>query len=85
LRVRHVAPDEPSEEFSVAYSIGKKVGGAVVRNKLRRRLRAAMDELRPTMAPGLYLIKCDFSAKELSYEQLRFHLNDALSRARGDL
>lgn len=65
----------------MAYAIGKRVGGAVIRNRLRRRLRAAMDELQPILVPGLYLIKCDFSAKDLSYEQLEHHLRSALRGA----
>jgi ribonuclease P protein component len=49
-------PGDPSIPPRVAYAIGKRVGPAVVRNRVRRRLRAAAlahrDELRPG---GAYL------------------------------
>jgi ribonuclease P protein component len=73
---------DPSERFAVAFAIGKNVAGAVGRNRLRRRLRAVMDELQPNLANGIYLIKCDFSAKDLTYEQLRTTLRTALEGAR---
>ncbi|MBA2280853.1 MAG: ribonuclease P protein component, partial [Acidimicrobiia bacterium] len=51
-------PAEPGDESTtppvrVAYAIGRPVGTAVVRNRLRRRLRAAMAELAPES--GTYL------------------------------
>src|SRR5205814_1232199 len=39
----------------VAYAVGRKVGAAVVRNRLRRRLRAAVTDLAPMLAPGAAL------------------------------
>jgi ribonuclease P protein component len=81
LRVVFVASDVPDEHFAAAYAISKNVGGAVERNRIRRRLRAAMDELAPTLATGLYLIKCDFGTKDLTYEQLRATLERALRDA----
>jgi ribonuclease P protein component len=42
----------------VAFAIGKHTGGAVVRNRTRRRLRAALRELqgRGALPPGAYLV-----------------------------
>jgi ribonuclease P protein component len=68
------------EGVNVAYAISRKVGSAVVRNRLRRRLRAAFDEMRILPHQGLYLVKCDNQAKDLSYDQLRNHLIEALGR-----
>ena len=76
--MNHVAGDDG---VNVAYAISRKVGSAVVRNRLRRRLRAAFDEMSISPSQGLYLIKCDIQVKELSYDELRFHLIEALRRA----
>ena len=42
--------------MSVAYAVGRHVGGAVVRNRCRRRLRVIAAEASPDLAPGAYLI-----------------------------
>ena len=59
----------------VAYSVGKKVGPAVVRNQVKRRLRAIVTELaRPTgtlpPGPGAYLVSVGPDAASLSYAGL---------------
>ena len=65
----------------VAYAISRKVGNAVQRNKIRRRIRAAMDSFSPAPRPGLYLIKCANGTGQLSYDELEQHLRAALQRA----
>lgn len=48
LRFRYLlGEDEPESErpVQIAYSISRKVGNAVTRNRLRRRLRALFDEV----------------------------------------
>ena len=67
--------------MSVAFAISRKVGSAVVRNRLRRRLRAMFDGLSGELAQGLYLVKCDIRAKELSYDELHLQLDKALRGA----
>jgi ribonuclease P protein component len=64
-------PGEPAEPTRVAYAIGRKVGGAVVRNRIRRRLRAIVLEIRPLLRPGSYLIGAAAEAAALSYGELR--------------
>jgi ribonuclease P protein component len=65
----------------VAYAISRKVGNAVVRNRIRRRLRALVDHLDPQPKPGKYLIRCGNETGKLSYEELQQHLHEALERA----
>lgn len=51
--------DDPTGPLRVAYAIGRRAGTAVVRNRLRRRLRAIMADLvrtRPDLLPGGSLV-----------------------------
>jgi ribonuclease P protein component len=70
LTVSWVAGD-PSEPPRVAYTIGRRVGSAVVRNRVRRRLRMLVREAAPRLAPGCYLIGVGPEAASLSYHNLR--------------
>jgi ribonuclease P protein component len=40
----------------VAFAVGRRVGSAVARNRLRRQLRAVVAELAGELAPGAYLL-----------------------------
>jgi ribonuclease P protein component len=64
----------------VAYAVGKRVGKAVVRNRLRRQLRAAVDSV-PDLDNGAYLVAADPSATRLSYEDLRTTVATAMTAA----
>lgn len=59
----------------VAYAINRKVGTAVVRNRIRRRLRealAALDREDPGSLPvGDYLFTADASAARLPFAELK--------------
>lgn len=75
-----------SGDVRVAYAIGRKVGPAVVRNRLRRRLRAAVRELDRSgggLAPGAYLVALRPEAAHRTYDQLRHDLDRAISSAAG--
>ena len=73
----------------VAYAIGKRVGGAVERNRLRRRLRPIVSDLAAagSLAFGDYLIGASAQACSLSSAELRSAasaaLGDAQRRATG--
>ncbi|MGD9999571.1 MAG: ribonuclease P protein component [Ilumatobacteraceae bacterium] len=66
----------------VAFAIGRAVGSSVVRNRVRRRLRAALSSSPPLvhLAPGWYLIGARPGIVELSFDQLTRELTD-LGRA----
>jgi len=66
---------EPPESVRVGYAIPRAAGPAVVRNRLRRRLRAVVREL--LFEPGDYLISVAPAAAELSFDQLRGHVQQA--------
>jgi len=64
-------PADVAEPPRVAYTIGRRVGSAVVRNRLRRRLRTLIRESASSLRPGVYLIGAGPAAVQLSYEDLR--------------
>ncbi len=69
-------PGDPAEPPRVAFAIGKRVGTAVVRNRLRRRLRTCLREAH--LRPGAYLVVANPDAVNLTYEDLRMNLLRAL-------
>ena len=83
---RSDAPDPRRGEadVQVAYAIGRSAGGAVVRNRIRRRLRELVREAERAgaLAPGAYLIGAEHSAAVAPHAELRRHLTGALARLR---
>jgi ribonuclease P protein component len=71
-------PAVPGQPPALAFAIGKRVGNAVVRNRLRRRLREAARHL-VTLPPGTYLIRARPSAVALSFQEISAHLSRATS------
>jgi ribonuclease P protein component len=69
---------DPADPPRVAYAIGRRTGGAVVRNRIRRRLRAIIREARSQLGPGAYLFGATAAATSLSYEDLRATVCQAL-------
>lgn len=72
-------PGAPTDPPRVAYAIGRKVGGAVVRNRLRRRLRAVVAELDPVLQPGAYLVGAGVEAASLSFGELQAIMTELLT------
>jgi len=69
---------------SVAYAVGRHVGGAVVRNRCRRRLRVIAAEASPDLAPGAYLIGVGRGAVNLRFGELREQVIETMRRASGE-
>lgn len=67
-------------EPRVAYAVGRRVGSAVVRNRVRRRLRAAVGSLEG-LAPGAYLVAAGPDAVGRHYEELREEVAQAMTSA----
>ncbi len=60
------------ERTRYAFSTGRRLGGAVVRNRVRRRLREIVRSLLPAVEPGWdVLIVARSGAVSASYAQLR--------------
>jgi len=82
LEVSAVVVRSAPEPPRVAYAVGRSVGDAVTRNRVRRRLRAAVREHRPGLQAGhAYLVRAAPTAAEASYAEL----SDALRAIFADL
>lgn len=79
--MRHVpAVDGPPR---VAYALGRAVGTAVVRNRIRRRLRVIVAARQDVLAPGAYLLSARREALSMSFAELERMVDDALTAAAG--
>lgn len=73
----------------VGFAVSKKVGNAVTRNAIKRRLRAIMQKLAPQVVPGFDLIigakraSTDASFSELEQDLTRILQNSGLRRIAG--
>lgn len=78
--------EEPARGARRAYAIGKRVGPAVRRNRIRRRLDAQLTELdrRSALPPGDYVISARAAAADVSVERLRSQLALAVDRVTVD-
>jgi len=63
--------DEGEPSPRIAYAIGRAVGSAVVRNRVRRRLRAIATSEAHVVLPGRYLIGVRPAAAQCSFEELK--------------
>jgi ribonuclease P protein component len=72
-------PGPSDEPPKLAFAIGRPVGTAVVRNRLRRRLRSLFAERALELPPGTYLIGAGPAAATLDHGELRRLLSTALT------
>ena len=83
LGVRYLVRAEESPAFRIGIAASKKFGGAVVRNRIRRRLKVIARDLAPQVRPGTdALIGVRVAAATASNEQLRAALADCFRRAK---
>ncbi len=65
-------PGDPGTPPRLACAVGRHVGPAVVRNRLRRRIRAVLAEApADAVPPGTYLVGLGPAAVDLTYGDLR--------------
>jgi ribonuclease P protein component len=63
----------------VAFAVGRRVGPAVVRNRVRRRMRAIARDL--DLPAGAYLISADPDTVNLDFSTLQQHVAAAAAEA----
>ena len=71
-------PGDSAQPPRVAFAVGRRAGGAVVRNRVRRRLRAIVREVEPSMHPGAYLVGATAEASAMPYRELKATVCEAL-------
>ena len=65
----------------VGFSVSKKVGVAVVRNRTKRRLRECIRPLLPQMRSGLYVFVARPSAADCPFAELNARVRQLLRKA----
>jgi len=83
LDTRREPPIDPPR---IAFAVGRSVGNAVVRNRVKRRLRAAAREHDAFLRPGWgYLVRATPPASSASYRELADALGMALQAHSGEM
>lgn len=63
-------------------AVSRTVGGAVIRNQVKRRLRAILAEILPTLPAGTRIVvRALPPAASASFDELRSAVADAMSRS----
>jgi ribonuclease P protein component len=71
VSVRFAPGDDPSLPPRVAYAVGRRVGSAVARNRVRRRLRASVAQRADELVPGAaYLFEAEPAVLNLAFADL---------------
>jgi ribonuclease P protein component len=81
ITVTALVDTAPDDGARMAFAVGRRVGPAVVRNRVRRRLRAIARDL--DLAPGVYLVSAAPEAAALDFADLGRHLAAAVDHAVG--
>ena len=81
VTLRYV-PDAPDARPRVAYSVGRGVGGAVQRNRARRRLRAAVLEVSERLVGGAYLFGASSEVVTMPFSELVERVGGLVDAAR---
>ncbi|MGF1455728.1 MAG: ribonuclease P protein component [Alphaproteobacteria bacterium] len=86
--VQFVAEDTPAADGMIRFGVTatRKIGGAVVRNRAKRRLRALARSLlrREGRAGGLYVLIARQDTPSRAYDRLQADLRHALRRVHGE-
>ncbi len=69
------------DRAQVAYAVGRKVGNAVERNRLRRRMRAIVAEQATKLPVGAYVVRSSEGGPALDFDELKVAMSRALDKA----
>lgn len=76
--------DQPElQHFRVGFSVGKKIGNAVTRNRVKRLTRQVMFEIAPYLKQDKdYIVIARKPAAEMEYEEVKKSLQHVFKRAK---
>ncbi len=77
-----LSPHAPDRRPKVGVIVTKKVGNAVLRNRIRRRCKSALEKLLSPSDPRWYVIACKPAAATLPFAELSRQLAHAMSAHR---
>ncbi len=83
MTVRYVEHEDGAPDVLVSYAVGRSVGGAVERNRVRRRLRAVLNRRDLPLRPGSYLVGARPEARTVPFDVLVRSVEQAVDRAVG--
>lgn len=70
IRVAYVVVEPAKIPVQAAFSVTKRCGNAVVRNRIRRRLRSALCQISRDLEPGAYLLSPEPEVATMTYRDL---------------
>lgn len=70
-----------ARSLKVGFSVSSKVGNAVTRNRLRRRMKEDFRMLRPSLAPGKYIFVARNAAAQADNAAMANEMNALLKKA----
>ncbi|WEV45095.1 ribonuclease P protein component [Streptococcaceae bacterium ESL0687] len=73
--------DAQKDNFRVGISVGKKLGNAVARNRVKRLIRHALMEFSPNIQDFDFLVIARAGAEDLNFVDLKKNLKHALKHA----
>lgn len=80
--VVYVLPKEDQQHFRVGLSVGKKIGNAVTRNAIKRKIRQSLLELKPMIKADIdFIVIARPSTAEMSTEEVKKSLIHVLKLA----
>lgn len=80
--VLYVLPQKPAGTSQAGFAAGKKLGKAVVRNRIKRRIKEAVRLLWPRVKPGFrVIIIARQGAKDMPFPQLQQRVAELFERA----
>ena len=81
LSVRFTPLEVDRNEVQISYAIAKRCGGAVVRNRIRRRTKSAIRLISQGIPAGAYLINTEPEVATMNFSELTDSLRSALVSA----
>ena len=82
LSLGYVRRPEAEAPLRVGFSVSKRVGGAVIRNRVKRRLRESVRQMLHTLAPGWdVVLTAKPAAAGAPYTALESETRELLARA----